>query len=91
MHLVLANPEDERRKNFILFEANFLAVLKRELSQKQKRLVFKSIFVHLLTYGHNASLRNAIFLQKFKEVAVLDKARNTAIREFLNFFATFSD
>ena len=70
-------------------------VIKRELSRKAKLSVFKSVFVSILTYGHEswimtervrshmASVRKK-FLWKIEGVAMFDKHRNTAIWESLN-------
>ena len=70
-------------------------VLKRELSRKAKLTVFKSIFVPILTYGHESSVMTervrsqmqtseVRFLRKIKGVTMLDKHRNPAIRESLD-------
>ena len=72
-------------------------VLKPELSRNTKLLVFKSIFISILIYGHESwvmteRVRSHMqaselrFLQTIKVVTMFDKLCNTAaIREFLNF------
>ena len=70
-------------------------VLNRELSRKAKVFVFKSIFVPILTYGHESwimteRVRSQMqasemrFLRKIEGVTMFDKHRNTAIRESLD-------
>ena len=70
-------------------------VLKRELLQKAKLLALKSIFVPIFTYGHESlvmteRMRSQMqasemrFLRKIKGVTMLDKLRNTAVRESFN-------
>ena len=70
-------------------------VLKRELSRKAKLSVFKSIFVPILTYGHESwvmtkRLRSQMqasemrFLRKIKGVTIFDKRCNTVNRESLD-------
>ena len=72
-----------------------LVVLKRELSIKTKLLVFKSIFVPILTYVHEfwvmtEKVRSQMqaseirFLRKIEGVTMFDKLRNTVIQEFFN-------
>ena len=61
-------------------------VLQRELLRKTKLAVFKSIFVLILTYGHERVrlLMQASEIkcsQKFKNVKMFDKLRNSVIRE----------
>ena len=70
-------------------------VLKRELSNKAKLLVFRSIFVPILTYDQKSwvtTKRVRLLMQaskmrclrKIKGVTMFDKHRNTAFREFLD-------
>ena len=74
-------------------------VLKRKLSRKAKLSVFKSIFVPILTSGHEywvmtEKVRSQMeasemrFLRKIEGVAMFDKLRNTAILIFRNRVAT---
>ena len=66
-------------------------VLKRELSRKAKLSMFKSIFVPIPTHGHESwvmteRVRSQMqaSLRKIKGVPMLDKHRNTSIRESLD-------
>ena len=70
-------------------------VLKRELRRKAKLSVFKSIFVSILTNGHEfwvmtERMRTQMrasemrFQQKIKRVTMFDKHRNTAIQKSLD-------
>ena len=79
----------------VLRELQRSVVLKRELSQTAKLAVFKSIFVPILTYGHELwvmteRVRSRIqaaemgFLRRVKGVTRLHKKRNTEIRNSLN-------
>ena len=65
-------------------------VLKRELCIKAKLSVFKSVFVPILTYGHECwvmteRVRSRVqvaemgFLQKFRSLFLLDKVKSTDI------------
>ena len=76
----------------IMRALHHLVVLKREVSRKAKLSMFKSIFVLILTYGHESwvmteKVRSQIqaseirLLQKIKDGTMFDKHRNTAIRE----------
>ena len=77
-----------------------LVVLKREQSRKAKLSVFKSIFIPILTYGHECwamtervrlqmQASKMRFSQKIRGVTMLDKHRNTAIRESLDIESLF--
>ena len=68
-------------------------VLKRELCTKAKLLVFRSVFVPILTYGHECwvmtkrliSRVQAVemgFLQKFRGLSLFDKVKSNDIRLF---------
>ena len=70
-------------------------VMKRELSVKAKLAIFRSIFVPILTYGHESwvmteKTRSQIqatemrFLRRIKGVTLLDKVPNSKIQESLN-------
>ena len=70
-------------------------VLKRELLKKSKLLLFKSIFVAILTYGLESWIMSERmrwqiqasamkFLRKTEGVMIFDKLRYTAIRTSLN-------
>ena len=69
--------------------------MKRELSQKAKLAVFRSIFVPILTYGHRSwviteRMRSRVqasemrFLRRIKEVTLLDKVCNSDIHNSIN-------
>ena len=73
-------------------DTNFalLLILRHKLSKKAKLLVFKSIFIYILTYGHEywvmtERVRSPMqafkirFLQNIKEVMMFDKVCNTAV------------
>ena len=72
-----------------------LVVLKWELCTKAKLSVFRSIFVYILTYGHECwvmtkRVRSRVqaakmgFLQKVRGLFLLDKVKSTDIRQSLN-------
>ena len=65
-------------------------VTKRELSKKAKLAIFRSIFVPILTYGHESwvmteRMRSQVqasemrFLRRIEGVSLLDKVRNSEI------------
>ena len=73
----------------------YSVVLKRELSKKAKLSVFKTIFVPILTYGHESwvmteKVRSQVqasemrFLRRIEGVTLLDKVRSSEIRKSLN-------
>ena len=79
----------------IMRALHHLVVLIRKLPRKTELSVFMSTFVPILTYvheswvaterGHSQMQASKMrILQKFKEVTMLDKLQNTAIRESLN-------
>ena len=70
-------------------------VMKRELSKAAKLSVFKTIFVPILTYGHECwvmteRVRSQVqasemrFLRRIEGVTLLDKVRSSEIRKSLN-------
>ena len=70
-------------------------VLKRELCTKTKLSVFRSVFVPILTYGHECWVMTERvkfrvqaaemgFSQKFRGSFLLDKVKSTDIRQSLN-------
>ena len=70
-------------------------VLKRELRTKAKLFVFRSVFVPILTYGHECwvmteGVRSPVqaskmgFLRKIRGLSLLDKVKNTDIRQSLS-------
>ena len=74
---------------------HYSVVMKRELSKKAKLSVFRSIFVPILTYGHESwvmteRIRSQVqasemrFLRRIAGVTLLDKVRSSEIRESLN-------
>ena len=69
-------------------------VLKRELSKKAKLAIFRSIFVPILTYGHESwamteRMRSRVqasemrFLRRIEGVTLLDKVSNTNVHKSL--------
>ena len=73
----------------------YSVVLKRELSKKAKLSVFKTIYVPILTYGHESwvmteKVRSQVqasemrFLRRIEGVTLLDKVRSSEIRKSLN-------
>ena len=67
---------------------------KRELSKKAKLAIFRSIFVPILTYGHESwvmteRMRSQVqasemrFLRRIEGVSLLDKVRNSEIQNSL--------
>ena len=69
--------------------------MKRELSKSAKLSVFKTVFVPILTYGHESwvmteRIRSQVqaaemrFLRKIEGLTLLHKVRNSKIRESLN-------
>ena len=70
-------------------------VLKRELCTKAKLSIFRSVFVPILTYGHecwimNEKVRSRVqtfemgFLRRISGLTLLDKVKSADIRESLN-------
>ena len=70
-------------------------VLKRELCTKAKFSVFRSVFVPILSYGHDCwvmtkRVRSRVqaaemgFLRKVRGFSVLDKVKSTDTRQILN-------
>ena len=70
-------------------------VLKRELCTKAKLSIFRSVYVPILTYGHecwimNEKVRSRVqaaqmgFLQRISGLTLLDKVKSADIRESLN-------
>ena len=70
-------------------------VLKRELNTRAKLFVFKSVFVPILTYGHECWVMSERvrfqvqaaemgFLRKVRGLSLLDKVKSTDIRQSLN-------
>jgi len=73
----------------------YSVVMKRELSEKAKLSVFKTVFVPFLTYGHDSwvmteRIRSQVqaserkFLQKIEGVTLFNEVRSSEIRKFLN-------
>ena len=70
-------------------------VLKRELSTKTKLSIFRSVYVPILTYGHECWIMNKKvrfrvqaakmgFLRRISDLTLLDKVKSADIRESLN-------
>ena len=69
--------------------------MKRELSKKAKLLIFKTVFVPIVTYGHefwvktervpitSASVQNEVFTKNLKELHC-NKVLSSEIRKSLN-------
>ena len=83
-----------RKASAVMRALHHTVVLKRQLSRKAKPSVFKSIFVPIITYGHESwvmtekmfaqmQASKTRFLRKIKVAIMFDKLRNTAIRESL--------
>ena len=79
----------------VMRELQRSVVMKRELSKSAKLAVFKTIFIPILTYGHESwilteRVRSQVqaaemrFLRKIEGVTLLDKVRNSNIRKSLN-------
>ncbi|CAM1312533.1 Uncharacterised protein r2_g2296 [Pycnogonum litorale] len=77
-------------------------LLSRELGVKAKLAVFKSVFVPILTYGHEPWVmtertRSRIqaaemaFLRRISGLAMFDRVRSSAIRETLRYFSRSKD
>ena len=69
--------------------------MKRELSQKAKLSIFKTVFVPILTYGHESRViiekeRSQVqasdmrFLRRIEGVTLFNKMRSSEIRKSLN-------
>ena len=74
---------------------HYLFVLKRELSKKAKLSICKTVFVPILTYGHESwittkRVRSQVqasemrFLRKIEAVTLFDKVHSSEIRKSLN-------
>ena len=74
---------------------HYSIVIKRELSEKAKLSIFKTVFVPILTYGHESwvmteRVRSQVqasemrFLRKIEGVALFNKMRSSEIRKSLN-------
>ena len=74
---------------------HYSVVMKRELSKKEKLLIFKAVFVPILTYGHEswvmtkrvrsqAQASKMRFLRRIEGVTLFNKVRSSEIRKSLN-------
>ena len=74
---------------------HYSVVMKRELSKKAKHSRFRTVFVPILTYGHESwvmteRVRSEVqaseirFLQKIEGVTLFHKVRSSEIRKSLN-------
>ena len=74
---------------------HYSVVMKRELSKKAKLLIFKAVFVPILTYGHESwvmteRMRSQVqasesrFLRRIEGVTLFNKVRSSEIRKSLN-------
>ena len=74
---------------------HYSVVMKRELSKKAKLLIFKAVFVPILTYGHEswvmtkrvrsqAQASKMRFLRRIEGVTLYNKVRSSEIRKSLN-------
>ena len=74
---------------------HYSVVMKRELSKKAKLSVFKTVFVPILTYGHESwvmteRMRSQVeasemrFLRRIEGVTLFNKVRSSEIRKSLN-------
>ena len=84
-----------RRASSVVRALHHSVVMKRELSKKAKLSVFKTVFVPILTCGHESwvmieRVRSQVqasemrFLRKIEGVTLLDKVRSSEIRKSLN-------
>jgi len=73
----------------------YSVVMQRELSKKAKLSVFKTVFLPILTYGHESCvmterIRSQVqasemrFLRRIKRVTLFNKVRSSEFRKFLN-------
>ena len=74
---------------------HYLVVMKRELSKKTKLSIFKTLFVPILTYGHESwvmtkrvrlqvQASEMSFLRRIEGVTLFNKVRSSEIRKSLN-------
>ena len=74
---------------------HYSVVIKRELSKKAKLSIFKTVFVPILTYGHESwvmteRMRSQVqasemrFLRRIEGVTLFNKVRSSEIRKSLN-------
>ena len=84
-----------RKASAVMCQLCQSVVLKRELCTKAKLSVFRSVFVPVLTYGHECWVRTERvrsrvqaakigFLQKVRGLSLFDKVKSTDIRQSLN-------
>ena len=83
------------KASVVMRALHYSVVMKRELSKKAKLSVFKTVFVPILTYGHESwvmieRVRSQVqapemrFLQIIEEVTLFDKVRSSEIQKSLN-------
>ena len=88
------------KANVVMRALHYSAVMKRELLKKAKLSVFKTVFVPILTYGHESwvmiervqsqvQASEMRFLQIIEEVTLFDKVRSSEIRKSLNIAPLF--
>ena len=74
---------------------HYSVAMKRELLKKEKLLIFKAVFVPILTYGHESSVitkkmrsqaqaSEMRFLRKIEGITLFNKVRSSEIRKSLN-------
>ena len=74
---------------------HYSVVMKRELSKKAKLLIFQTVFVPIVTYGHESwvmtkRVRSQVqasemrFLRKIEGVTLFNKVHSSEIRKFFN-------
>ena len=74
---------------------HYSVVMKRELSKKAKLSIFKTVFVPILTYGHESwvmtkrmrsqvQASEMIFLRRIERVTLFNKVRSSEIQKSLN-------
>ena len=84
-----------RKSSAVMRQLYRSVVLKRENAQKQSFLFFRSVFVPILTYGHKCwvmtervrsrvQTAEMLNLRKVRGLSLLDKIKNTNIRQSLN-------
>ena len=74
---------------------HYSVVTKRELSKKAKLSIFKTVFVHVLAYGHKSwvmieRMRSQVqasemrFFQRIEKVTLFNKVRSSGIQKSFN-------
>jgi len=83
------------KANAVMRALQYSVVMKRELSKKAKLSVFRTVFVSILTYGHQSwvmteRIQSQVqasemrFLRRIEGVTLFNKVRSSEIRKSLN-------